>query len=370
MRKHHVDGLMSTVLILILATVLMPVAADDSLSVSFLGPRFLNGFIPSGGDFTVDYTGLDLGAPAITHLFLKLGGGYEDKLLLRSPLTGDPVSLAGGTEDYSFDSPNFQWEAAFIQGLSARPDGENALELFLFYRGRYDIYDKDLDDSVFEDAKGLLETSFLVGASYDSVVKDRHRLKKGLYAEAGAEWAPGTINPESDFWRVSAKLLGFLPLYDVPTDGGNLFSMYLAALVSADLAGGESVPIYVNQSFGGRELRDSLGDCVRGYESSSYDSLFKAVGNLELRILGPALGLESIVPYVYGFFDAGYYDGFYGSTTSADASGQLMSTGGGIALGLFDFAQIGFVGGYKLVEDTLYGLDDPVFVTFKFMLHF
>jgi hypothetical protein len=370
MIKYHRLGLVSALVVMVLAAGLMPAAADEDLAIGFAGPRFLNGFIPSGADFTVDYTGLDLGAPADTRLFLKLGGGYEDKLLLRDPATGDPLSLVGAGEAIGYDSPNFQWEAAFIQGFSSRPDGDNALELYLFYRGRYDIYDKDLDDSVFADAKGLFGTSFLVGASYDTVTRDRHRLKKGVHAEAGAEWGPGFVNADSDFWRISGKVIGFLPVLDLPTDGKNLLNMYLAALVSADLAGGESVPIYVNQSFGGRDLRDSLGNCVRGYEKASYDSLFKAVGNVELRMVGPALGLESILPYVYGFFDAGYYNGFHGSANYADETGLIMSTGGGFALGLFDFAQLGFVGGYKLVEDSLYGLDEPVFVSFKFMLHF
>jgi len=368
--RYHRNRSVFALVVLILAAGFMPAFADDDLAVGLTGPRFLNGFIPSGADFTVDYTGLDLGALADTRLFLKLGGGYENKLLLREPDTGDPLSLAGGGVAIGYDSPNFQWEAAFIQGFSTRPDGDNAREVFLFYRGRYDIHDKDLDDSVFEDANGLFGTSFLVGASYDTVVRDRHRLKKGIHAEASAEWGPGFINPNSDFWRVSAKVIGFLPIFDLPTDGENLFNMYLATLASADLAGGDSVPIYVNQSFGGRDLRDSLGNCVRGYEKSSYDSLFKAVGNLELRIVGPALGLESILPYLYGFFDAGYYDSFYGSTSFADEAGLIMSSGGGFAIGLFDFAQIGFVGGYKLVEDSLYGIHEPTFVSFKFMLHF
>jgi hypothetical protein len=370
MRKHQRHGLLFALVTLFFVAGFTSAVADDDLSIRFAGPRFFNGFIPAGADVTLDYTGLDLGTPAATKLFFKLGGGYEDKLLLRDTATGNPLSLAGGGEGISYDSPNFQWEAAFIQGLSTRPDGDNAFEVFLFYRGRYDIYDEELDNSVFVDDRGLFGTSIMVGTSYNTVVRDRHRLKSRFYAEAGAEWGPGVINSESDFWRISAKLIGYLPVMDVPTDGKNFFNMYLAVLASADLAGGDSVPIYVNQSFGGRDLRDSLGNCVRGYEKASYDSLFKAVGNIELRMLGPALGLESILPILYGFFDAGYYDGFYGSSDYADEAGLIMSTGGGIALGLFDFAQIGFVGGYKLVEDSLYGLDEPVFVSFKFMLHF
>jgi len=212
--------------------------------------------------------------------------------------------------------------------LARRDDGKNLVEAFGFYRGRYDIYPNDGASSVvFADIQGLFGTSFMGGVSYDSRVTSIHRSKRGFYMEAAAEWGPGFLNSKSDFWRVSGQARGFLPVFDVPTADGNLFNVYFAGFAGVDYAAGGSVPIYVNQSFGGRDLRDSLGDCVRGYGSNAYDSSFKSVANAEVRLVGPKVRLDSIVPYLFGFVDAGYYAGFSGSVNHSGASGFLASSG-------------------------------------------
>mgnify|MGYP000857359804 CR=1 FL=1 len=345
-------------------------AEDGDLAFGLEGVRFFNGIIPGGIDLSLTYKGLSLSDAADTKLFLKAGGGYENASLVRDPETGDPwTSSVEGNEYYK---PNFQWELAFIQGLARRDDGNNLIEAFAYYRGRYDIYSNGLSDAVFADMQGLFGTSFLGGVSYDSSVLSRHRSKQGVYAEATAEWGPGFLNATTDFWRVSGQVRGFLPVFDMPTDGGNMFNVYLAGFAGVDYADGESVPIYVNQSFGGLGLRDSVGNCVRGYGWNKFDTKLKSAATAEVRLVGPAIVLDAIVPYLFGFVDGGYYSGFADSANFADASGFLASTGGGVALDLVGFAQASIIAGVRLVEDDIgyaYSPED-FFWAIKFFLHF
>jgi hypothetical protein len=337
---------------------------ESDWRLGFAGVRMLNGMIPTGADLTLSYAGLDFGLKGDTVLFFKAGGGYQDKMIMRDAL-GRPVY----NED-KYNSPNFQWEAALLQGLAPRDDGDNLVELFGFYRGRFDLYQNDAPIALFEDAEGLFGTSLMAGISYDSVSTNRHRAKSGLYAELAGEWGPAFANAKSDFWRLSAQARSFLTLVDIPREGGNLFNMYGALFGGVDYAGGSSVPIYVNQSFGGRDLRDSLGESVRGYERDSYDASLKAVANAELRFVGPALGLEAIVPLLYAFADGGYYRGFSEAAGYADEAGFLASAGGGLAVDLFGFAQLGAYAGVKLIEDELYARPDAFFWSISIFLHF
>ncbi len=353
------------------------VAADDELAFGVEGVRVFSGFIPSGGDVSLTYTGFRLYEPGITKLYLEVGGGYEDMSIVRDLETGDPfvADVAG----YEYRSPNFQWELAFIQGLARRDDGKNLVEAFAYYRGRYDDYLTEADglsDAVFADIGGLFGTSVMGGLSFDSVSTSGHKQKDGLYAEATAEWGPGFLNALTDFWRVSAQARYFVPIYDMESDGGNLLNLYAGLFAGVDYADGDSVPIYVNQSFGGRNLRGSLGDCVRGYGWNKYDSSLKAAGSAELRLVGPAIAIDDIVPVLFGFFDAGYYRGFGESATMADADGLLASAGGGLAIDVFGFAQLSFIAGARLVDDDIgyryagfLGAADA-FYGIKFFLHF
>lgn len=360
-------------IIAVVALSAAPLFADDGpVQFGFEGVRFLYDLIPSGADVSVTYSGLQWSDLGQTKLFLKAGGGYQDSVLRRDPVTGDPALLKGdGGTGLPYNSPNFQWELATIQGLARSDDGRNLVEVFGFYRGRYDIYPNDgVASSVFPDIQGLFGTSFMGGVSYDSRVLSAHRSKRGVYLETTAEWGPAFLNATTDFWRVSGQARGFLPVYDIPTSDGNLFNVYVAGFAGVDYAAGAKVPIYVNQSFGGRNLRDSLGDCVRGYGWNAYDASFKSVANAEVRLVGPRVWLDSIVPYLFGFVDAGYYSGFSGSANESGASGFLASSGGGVAVDAMGFAQISVIAGLRLVDDRLYGPIDGFFWGLKFFLHF
>ncbi len=340
--------------------------------------------VPTGADVEFRYGLAEVGALPL-EASLRLAGGYEDKRILRDALSGDPVAAptggigeAGGEQRYQ--SPNFQWDAGLVMGL-AKKDKGNLIEAFLLYRGRYDYYATTLSTAVFKDLNGLWGTSFITGLGYDAVERDSRRVKTGAAAEVSFEWGPAMLNTAlgpTDFYRVDAKAQGYLPLFSLGQaahDSLNLVSAYLAGYAGVDYAGGSAVPVYIMQSFGGRDLRDSLGDCVRGYPSRSYDAALKTVANAELRLLGPALlGQAWCMPIAYAFFDIGYYAGLPGASSKKDASGTIMSTGGGLVFDIFDFAYLGAYAGLKIPgADPLYavyGETDNMFWKISFLLHF
>jgi hypothetical protein len=88
-------------------------------------------------------------------------------------------------------------------------------------------------------------------------------------------------------------------------------------------------------------------------DEGSLDGNFKAVNNLEVRLLGPALFLPAIVPGLVAYFDAGCF-GSAGSPGS-DAWGFVASTGAGVFVDVFGFAQLTGYLHYRLVGENADG---------------
>ena len=346
-----------------------------------LNSAILSGLpLPTGADLQLGLPVAAFGDHPLTAI-LRLRGGYEDLRILRDPATGEPIAEPDGFDgDYRFYSPNFQWALGVSQGIIQKDDG-NLVEAFAFYRGRYDIYDSGLAATAFADMQGMFGTSLLVGVAYDSVANDSRRVYSGTFAELSAEVGPAALNtdPATDFWRVTLKARTYMPILSNGQGKNpdlNAFSMYLAGFASVDYAGGDSVPIWVMQSFGGRSLRGSLGDCVRGYPSASYDSSLKVVANGEIRLLGPALFNQAwLVPMAYVFADAGYYSGFANdSGMSNDDYGTIMSAGAGLNFNVLDFVNLGAYCGFKFPDGSslysTYTTSEDFFWSIQFLLHF
>ena len=354
----------ASILALALAAFATASAAAEGFSYGVAGLRRNWFAVPTGLDMYAAYEEQWLGDGLATELWAKAGGGYEARNLFRDKVTGDPLSPSDAADTNAYTWANFQWELGVIQGIVQGGYKADLLEAFAFYRGRFD---KTVDGAgttpAFGDWDELFYTGFIGGLSWNGLFASSHGLKSGVYAEASFEVGPGALNAYADYWRASAKAIGALPLFG---DGEDMagFQGYLAEFVSADYADGDAVPAFVNQSFGGRDLRDSLGTCVRGYAGTAYDAKLKAVNNLEFRLLMPSFAKESLYPVAYAFFDAGYYAGYAGSSAHADDSGYLASVGGGIALDILRIAQLGVAVGQPLLEKSSFWWDIKLFLHF------
>jgi len=310
---------------------------------------------------------------------LRLAGGYEDRQILRNPLTGAPVVEPLAVDDeYWFNWPNGQVDTGLLLRRGAQTLQSPKIEFFALARGRYESNASDRTDSHFLDANSLVGLSGLAGVGIDTVTKEASRMKHGYAGELSLEYGPGFLGfaGGQDFYRANLTLEGYLPLLSAGTDDRNAISVYAGGYLTGDYAGGSSVPLYVLTSFGGRMLRDGLGDSIRGYQSWGYEAAVKAEASVDLRVVGPALfGVLGLRPIAYLFGDAGYYAGLYNCSSVLDKDGLILSTGGGLALGILDFAYLGVRAGYKFpIDDPLYDYyfpaGDRFFWGITFMLHF
>ncbi len=348
-----------------------------------------------GLDLGVGYTGLHLLDRRTTTLWAYAGGGWENMPFWRlgdgsmvasyfDPMAGQlvglplPVGLDAGVDPW-FQRAEAKWQLGIVQGLlgGARAGGD-LLSGFLFYRGRYDAHVATggstatlLAASGLPDRSGILMHSLLAGLQWDDTLTTSHHLKSGFAAEASAEWGPAFLVSSigsADFLRLNATARLFVPILDLePSALANRLNLYLADFLALDWSTGPSVPIAIRQSFGGLSPRQGLGGAVRGLDSASLDAKLKAVNNLELRLTLPALFTPVIVPGVLVYVDAGWFRQV-GEGPALAATGIVASTGAGVFLNVFDFAQLVGYLHYRLVgtnadEGRLFpGVD----FTFKF----
>jgi len=342
---------------LFLALAATPLVAGDLPLAFDVSPRIW------GADLGIGYTGLELLDGRDTTLWLWAGGGWEQMPFYRDSdgsLAAEYLDLASGVIEHGLpatinasNDPFYQraegkWQLGIVQGLVAA-EGPDLVVAFLYYRGRYDAHltqgalIADAPLYAFPDQDGIFQNSLLAGVAYQGVTKNAHKVKSGVAAEASAEWAPSFLISAADgdasFLRLNASARFFLPLFDaVPDRDRNVFSVYAGDFLAVDWITGDAVPLNVRQSFGGRTPRLGLGGAVRGVDSGSLDTNFKAVNNLEVRVLGPALFMPDIVPGLVVYLDAGFFDSA-GSPGPA-ARGFVASTGAGVFVDLFGFAQL------------------------------
>jgi len=321
-------------------------------------------------------------APGVnTVLWANVGGGYQTKTYYRDPSDDSPLGAGELSVDAStapfYQRVNGDWGLGICQGILGNPEIQaNLLEAFLFYKGRYSQYVNEestfqlLFESPLPDKTGILQNSVLGGLSLMGLVPDaRHKTARGYHAEVSAEWGPSflgnTVFGRADFLRLNFTAMGFFPIYDAsPESFANVFSVYLGEFFSVDYAVGDTIPLNVRQTFGGRDPRTGLGGAVRGVDDGRYDTTFKAVNNLEIRVNLPAIVLPDLVPGFVAYFDAGYYD--FGDYPE---SGTLFSTGAGLYINLLDLAYLAGYSNYLLNDSNLDGTQWTPF-ELEFGLHF
>ena len=368
------------VAIAVCCLMLVPLSAGaEGLEFALNGVRF-NGAIlgaipvPTGAD-------IELRLPILGNglLFtLRLAGGYEDRLILRNALDGSPLAKPATFDDAQwFNWPNIETDAGILYRILPRGKALK-VEFFGLARGRYEDNSPSLSTSYFPDAQGLFSISALGGVGIDGVINSPRRLKSGFAGELSFEYAPPFLALAGgiDFYRASFNLEGYLPIFTAGKSDFEAVSVYAAGYLTGDYAGGSDIPLYVLTSFGGRLLRDGLGDSIRGYQSWGYEATTKVEASFDLRLVGPALfGIAGLRPIAYLFGDAGYFDGLYGAPSIVDKNGLLFSAGAGAAIDIFDFAYLGLRAGYKFpVDDPLYATyfpgGDRFFWGITFLLHF
>jgi hypothetical protein len=345
---------------LFLALAATPLVAGDLPLVFDVSPRIW------GADSGVGYTGFDLLEGRDTTLWLWAGGGWEQMPFYRDAdgsLAAEYLDVTSGSivhglpaginasNDPFYQRAEGKWQLGIVQGLVAgEGDAPDRVVAFLYYRGRYDAHFTQgalIAGTLFAfpDQDGIFQNSLLAGVAYQGVTKNAHKVKSGVAAEASVEWGPWY---PADFLRLNASARFFLPLFDaMPDRDRNVFSIYAGDFIAADWITGDAVPLNVRQSFGGRSPRLGLGGAVRGVDSGSLDTNFKLVNNLEVRVLGPALFMPDIVPGLVVYLDAGFFDSA-GSPGPA-ARGFVASTGAGVFVDLFGFAQLTGYLHYRLV---------------------
>ena len=333
---------------------------ESDWKFSIAGLRVLwFGITPTGVDVSFTYSGIELVENLNTYAFFKLGGGYEERVFYHA-IDGsilDDTTVITDPYEYKRRMINGQWEAALYQGLTWNErTGDNLLESFLYYRGRYDNYNYSapaygttvpyLFSSDFTDRNGLFGNSLMLGVCLKDLTEDSHQVQKGIYGEISAEYGPSWLGNgifgDTDYWRLNFQVKGFLPLFDLDEESEkNSLSVYIGDFFSVDYSGGSSVPVYVVQSFGGKKLRKGLGGSLRGFDKYAWDTRFKAVNNLELRVNGPAIVHPKLIPILFTYFDAGYFTGYQTAPgTFDDASGFLCSAGAGIAINAFGIEHV------------------------------
>ena len=360
---------------------LFPLAADaEGFEFAFNGVR-LNGALLGGIPLP---TGADLEArlpiAGDKLLFtLRLAGGYEDRLILRDLSDGSPIAKPAFDNAQWFNWPNLETDAGLVYRLARGKNSPEAprIEVFGLARLRYEQNSPGLGTAYFPDARELFALSFIGGMGVDGVYKSPRRYRSGYAGELSFEYAPASLgfSGGTDFYRASAAMEAYLPILSLGTSDIEAVSIYAAAYLAGDYAGGTNIPLYVLTGFGGRQPRDGIGNSIRGYQSWGYEATTKAEASFELRFVGPGLfGLANLRPMAYAFGDLGYFDGLY-KCPIVDKNGLIMSAGAGIALNILDFAYLGLRAGYKFpVDDPLYAYYFPggekFFWSVSFLLHF
>jgi hypothetical protein len=337
-----------------------------------------------GVDVGIGYRGLALLPDADTTIWAYLGGGYEwlDYYRVASGALIAPGGLTGaGSKSPGFTRIEGAWRLGIEQGFAWNErTNRNLVGAYAYYRGRVDSNQIQsgqlLYASTIPDRAGLLLNTIQVGCAYDDVLTDpRHKSRSGISAEASAEWGPrfffNALSGDSDYLRFNATFSWFQPLYDVAPDRPvNLLTLYLGEYFSLDYAAGfgAPVPLYIRQTFGGRNQLVGLGAQVRGVDAGSLDTNLKAVNNLELRANGPALFHPDIIPGLVVFWDSGYYNQVGEAGISAPASGFVTTIGAG---GFLTFLDIGTGAGYVTYRlDNVNADGTRIAIVLEFGLHF
>ena len=358
-------------------------------------PEILIGFIPTYGEITTGYTGLQLMEDNRTELQLTVGAGYIERRFWVDPESGVEIK-----EDnpLSFDVLQLAWALRFNQGFLESPVGDKDLiTLSIGYKGRYEkamdsmvlgktkqawgkeekvisinefLTSRDESSRLYPDLRGnnqYLGTSLFFNFFLDAM-EDTLTTNDGYTIEFNAEWAPYALNAaldgKGDFYQFTLEGVGARTLYHYKTEKMSWFSIVIIDRLRANWLSGELVPTYI-QKLG------SLGRQVRGYSNYTYGTQFYVVNNFDIRLTGPDMGVDGLSPRINLFFDMGYGAGNY-FNTDRFGTNFLSSTGVQLTVSIFDIIDLGYQIAYLIPTNTYnfaHG-DTRVVTSFTFFLDF
>ncbi len=388
-------------LLILMAAISAGAESPITFDISGLRWHFAWGLdvVPTGLAVTVGYEGLSFISGLDTRFETTLDAGYEGFETYRgidfTPHQEIDYST-GGNKNLEFNMASARWELGIKQGLLWNPGQDrNLLQIFLFYRGRYDSYldgrifwgtDPALEQPILDghldwqanfegtDAYGLFGNSFLLGLDLDTLEQNvQSQTYDGIFAEASFEISPyieiEDVPGAADFYRFNLRAMLFKTLYSkASARKWNLFSIYLADYFSVDWAdAARSMPLYVMQSFGGTDLRLGLAWSVRGFEKFSWDTQFKIVNNLELRFNLPSIFFKNLFPGFLVYLDAGYGTKFWGAPAGTEGA-FLCSSGLGVFVNLLGITSARIYFKLPLVGERFDGADWHLYINFD--LHF
>ncbi len=340
-------------------------------------PEILIGFIPTYGEVTAGYTGLQLMEGNRTEIQLTVGAGYVERRFWMDP--SDSKEKMKMTP-LTFDVLQVGWGLRFNQGFLDSPVGDKDLiTLSIGYKGRYEdamnsmvagkknkaAWGEDrtvptIDEffaehawkntRLYPDLRGdhqYLASSLFFNFFLDAM-EDTLTTNDGYTLEFQADWAPYGLNAaldgKGDYYQFMLEAVGAKTLYHYKTERMSWFSIVIIDRLRANWLSGELVPTFV-QKLG------SLGRQVRGYSSYTYGTEFYVVNNFDIRFTGPDMGVDGISPRINLFFDIGYGAGRY-FNTDRPGSNLLASTGAQFTLSIFDIIDLGYQLAYLIPGDT------------------
>jgi hypothetical protein len=270
-----------------------------------------------GGDAAFGWKGWGLFPGVDTVLWASAGAGYQASHYFDS--ADDDTLVPADPDAALYHNLNVDWRFGVAQGIVFNPaQNRNLVEFLLLYRGKYHHYVDENGVLPLVEQDGLLQHSLTTGLLFDNTAVDRPSLNsRGIYAVLSAEFVPdwlgNAVLGESDFWRLSLGLTGYLPVLD-----NRVVSIYLADRVILDRLFGDQdqVPVSALGSIGvlkkipiGANPRRALGGTLRGIYSNRYDGFLKLTNNFDVRLHFPALTLFKLAtPVAVAYFDAGAYD--------------------------------------------------------------
>lgn len=198
------------------------------------------------------------------------------------------------------------------------------------------------------------------------LMEDTLHTNDGLWSRVDLKYGPKALNSTlsgfASYLTLTLNTVGAKTLLNVEKNENSIFSIALVDRVNTSFTTGSSIPSFVSGPV-------SLGRKVRGFNTYTYATEFTVVNNLDLRIVGPGVGLDKIAPRVNLFFDMGYGWGKV-FNTEREEKNFLASTGIQVEMSFFDFIDLGYQVTYLLVDKDKYTQPGKITTNFTFFLDF